>query len=112
MKPNPPREVFIQGLTHAGKVFRPGDWAERLTLLLRELPAGLAGQVSESARPDGWLQPLALLLAALALAGLLDLARRRAWLPLAVVVAAVLAISLFSARVEPVVTVVEIAESK
>ena len=30
MKPNPPREIFLQGLTHAGKVFRPSDWAERL----------------------------------------------------------------------------------
>ncbi|MEO8123474.1 MAG: DUF3579 domain-containing protein [Burkholderiales bacterium] len=30
MKPTPPREVFIQGLTHAGKVFRPSDWSERL----------------------------------------------------------------------------------
>jgi len=30
MKPTPPREVFIQGKTCAGKVFRPSDWAERL----------------------------------------------------------------------------------
>jgi hypothetical protein len=25
-----PREVFIQGLTKAGRTFRPSDWAERL----------------------------------------------------------------------------------
>ncbi|MEK6670009.1 MAG: DUF3579 domain-containing protein [Aquabacterium commune] len=27
---HPPREVFIQGLTSAGRTFRPSDWAERL----------------------------------------------------------------------------------
>ena len=25
-----PRQVFIQGITHAGRAFRPSDWAERL----------------------------------------------------------------------------------
>ena len=30
MQPTPPRQVFIQGVTHAGKLFRPSDWAERL----------------------------------------------------------------------------------
>ena len=30
MKPTPPRQVFIQGITHSGKTFRPSDWAERL----------------------------------------------------------------------------------
>lgn len=30
MQQTPPREVFIQGLTGAGRVFRPSDWAERL----------------------------------------------------------------------------------
>jgi hypothetical protein len=24
------KEVFIQGITHAGKTFRPSDWADRL----------------------------------------------------------------------------------
>lgn len=28
--PQPPREFFIQGVTKAGKTFRPSDWAERL----------------------------------------------------------------------------------
>lgn len=29
-KASPPREFFIQGVTLAGKAFRPSDWAERL----------------------------------------------------------------------------------
>ncbi|TMH11832.1 MAG: DUF3579 domain-containing protein [Betaproteobacteria bacterium] len=41
MTPHPPREVFIQGITRDGKVFRPSDWAERL-----------AGAMA-SFRPDG-----------------------------------------------------------
>ncbi len=36
-----PRRVFIQGVTHDGKAFRPSDWAERL-----------AGTMS-CFRPDG-----------------------------------------------------------
>ncbi|HEX5805690.1 MAG TPA: DUF3579 domain-containing protein [Macromonas sp.] len=35
------QEVFIQGITHAGKTFRPSDWAERL--------AGVMSQF----RPEG-----------------------------------------------------------
>ncbi|MVT29285.1 DUF3579 domain-containing protein [Acidovorax citrulli] len=35
------KEVFIQGITHDGKTFRPSDWAERL--------AGVMGQF----RPGG-----------------------------------------------------------
>lgn len=30
MTPAKPREVFIQGVTKDGRVFRPSDWAERL----------------------------------------------------------------------------------
>ncbi|MGH8820605.1 MAG: DUF3579 domain-containing protein [Rhodoferax sp.] len=30
MATSPTKEVFIQGITHDGKTFRPGDWAERL----------------------------------------------------------------------------------
>jgi len=41
-RPSAPREVFIQGITRAGKAFRPSDWAERL-----------AGAMS-SFRPAGW----------------------------------------------------------
>jgi hypothetical protein len=25
-----PRQIFIQGITHEGRAFRPSDWAERL----------------------------------------------------------------------------------
>lgn len=27
---SPPKHYLIKGITHAGKVFRPSDWAERL----------------------------------------------------------------------------------
>ena len=30
MVSTPAKEVFIQGITHSGKTFRPSDWAERL----------------------------------------------------------------------------------
>lgn len=30
MSEAPPSEIIIKGLTHAGKKFRPSDWAERL----------------------------------------------------------------------------------
>ena len=30
MTTTPPRQVFIQGITHGGRAFRPSDWAERL----------------------------------------------------------------------------------
>lgn len=30
MKPAPPRQFYIQGLTLSGQTFRPSDWAERL----------------------------------------------------------------------------------
>ena len=30
MAANPPKEVFIQGITSQGRTFRPSDWAERL----------------------------------------------------------------------------------
>ncbi|MFO1268409.1 MAG: DUF3579 domain-containing protein [Rubrivivax sp.] len=30
MSSNQPRQFYIHGITNAGKVFRPSDWAERL----------------------------------------------------------------------------------
>ena len=30
MVPSPSSEVFIRGVTHEGRTFRPRDWAERL----------------------------------------------------------------------------------
>ena len=31
-----PREIFIMGVTHEGKTFRPSDWAERLAGLMTQ----------------------------------------------------------------------------
>ena len=37
-------EIFIQGLTHAGRTFRPSDWAERLAGVMAQFrPAGAGG---------------------------------------------------------------------
>jgi hypothetical protein len=38
-----PRELFIQGMTLDGKVFRPSDWAERLAGALSSYRPGLKG---------------------------------------------------------------------
>lgn len=38
-----PREIFIFGLTKAGKVFRPSDWAERLAGAMSSFRPGGAG---------------------------------------------------------------------
>jgi hypothetical protein len=39
------KEVFIQGVTHAGKTFRPSDWAERLAGVMAQFkPAGMRRQ--------------------------------------------------------------------
>ena len=46
MQPTPRREVFILGLTRAGKVFRPSDWAERLAGALSCFrPEGMVGSI-------------------------------------------------------------------
>lgn len=29
------QEIFIQGVTHSGRTFRPSDWAERLASVMR-----------------------------------------------------------------------------
>ena len=42
-----PREFFIQGLTLAGRAFRPSDWSERLAGALSSFrPAGSAGGIA------------------------------------------------------------------
>jgi Protein of unknown function (DUF3579) len=42
-----PRQFFIQGVTHAGKKFRPSDWAERLAGALSSFrPEGSAGGIA------------------------------------------------------------------
>ena len=35
-----PLEVFIQGITHEGKTFRPSDWAERLAGVMSSFRPG------------------------------------------------------------------------
>ncbi len=34
------KEVFIQGVTHDGKTFRPSDWAERLAGVMSQFRPG------------------------------------------------------------------------
>ena len=34
------REVFIQGITHEGRTFRPSDWAERLAGVMSQFRPG------------------------------------------------------------------------
>jgi Protein of unknown function (DUF3579) len=34
------KEVFIQGVTHSGKTFRPSDWAERLAGVMSQFRPG------------------------------------------------------------------------
>ncbi len=36
----PSKEVFIQGITHDGRTFRPSDWAERLAGVLSQFRPG------------------------------------------------------------------------
>ena len=40
-KPSP-RQFYIHGITHAGKVFRPSDWAERLAGAMSSFRPGAA----------------------------------------------------------------------
>ena len=42
----PPRKLYIQGVTRAGKAFRPSDWAERLAGAMSSFrPEGSAGGI-------------------------------------------------------------------
>lgn len=42
-----PRQIFIQGITHQGKAFRPSDWSERLAGAMSCFrPGGGAGGIS------------------------------------------------------------------
>ncbi len=46
IQPLKPKELFILGLTHQGKPFRPSDWAERLCGVLSAYrPAGKRSQI-------------------------------------------------------------------
>jgi hypothetical protein len=45
-----PREVFIQGVTHDGRTFRPSDWSERLAGAMSSFRPASAG----GGRPIGY----------------------------------------------------------
>jgi len=40
MAPSPSKEIFIQGVTSAGRTFRPSDWAERLAGVMCQFRPG------------------------------------------------------------------------
>jgi hypothetical protein len=40
VSPSAPKEVFIQGITSQGRVFRPSDWAERLAGVMSQFRPG------------------------------------------------------------------------
>ena len=40
MDPNSAKEVYILGMTKAGKAFRPSDWAERLAGVMSQFRPG------------------------------------------------------------------------
>lgn len=40
MVPSAAKEVFIQGITHDGRTFRPSDWAERLAGVMSQFRPG------------------------------------------------------------------------
>lgn len=46
MKPNKPRQFYIQGVTTDGRTFRPSDWSERLAGAMSSFrPKGAAGGI-------------------------------------------------------------------
>ncbi|MBE0548069.1 MAG: DUF3579 domain-containing protein [Rubrivivax sp.] len=46
MRPTPPRQFVIQGITVAGRTFRPSDWSERLAGAMSSFrPGGGAGGI-------------------------------------------------------------------
>jgi hypothetical protein len=44
------KQVFIQGITRDGKVFRPSDWAERLAGVMSQFRPGGAAAAGQMAR--------------------------------------------------------------
>jgi hypothetical protein len=46
MRPTQPRQFVIQGITTAGRIFRPSDWSERLAGAMSSFrPGGGAGNI-------------------------------------------------------------------
>ena len=50
------KEVFIQGITHDGKTFRPSDWAERLAGVMSQFRPG-GPQPGSHLRYSPWCIP-------------------------------------------------------
>ena len=47
MRPTQPRQFVIQGITSAGRIFRPSDWSERLAGAMSSFrPGGGAGGIA------------------------------------------------------------------
>jgi len=47
MRPTQPRQFVIQGITTAGRIFRPSDWSERLAGAMSSFrPGGGAGGIA------------------------------------------------------------------
>lgn len=42
------KELFIQGITEEGKVFRPSDWAERLAGVMSRFRPGTAASAAQA----------------------------------------------------------------
>lgn len=54
-------QVFIQGITSTGRVFRPSDWAERLAGVMSQFrPAGSAARAGAHLRYSPWCVPTAM----------------------------------------------------
>ncbi|PWW45904.1 DUF3579 domain-containing protein [Melaminivora alkalimesophila] len=52
------KEVFIQGITHQGKRFRPSDWAERLAGVMSQFrPGGARATPGSHLRYSPWCIP-------------------------------------------------------
>lgn len=56
--PSPSKEVFIQGITHAGRTFRPSDWAERLAGVMSQFrPGGASSAPGRHLGYSPWCVP-------------------------------------------------------
>ena len=57
MAPNTPKEIFIQGITRDGRLFRPSDWAERLAGVMSPFRPGGAHQRESHLSYSPWCIP-------------------------------------------------------
>src|SRR5215213_6405812 len=98
-------EIVFRSATYGGVVSAGlQEWPLRLGTLLRSYALALGGRASEQVEPASALvSPSVVAATALAIAGLVRLARRREWLPILGIVSTVLVVSAFNDRVEPVV---------